>query len=789
MENQPTNWFTRIASGSGMNTTGWIVKLLAILTMISIPCQRSEAQAPATSTAALSGQVMTQYGTPAASSMVRICPITSGGIPCFPSAQLYSDYLLTQPVDNPLTTDQFGNYKAFLANGIYAIQISLAGSNAPTFIYFASVGWGGGTVTSVSGLAPLFITVNPTTSPTFQLLPAGAHQFFGNSSGSSGTPGYVQPSFTDLLGTASASQLVLAVLLNPSTTQTVTEPSGNSFNFITSGGGKLNYNGSEVITALNLPSNLILSNPVVSQTITEPSTDNFSVNTSGGGRLLYNGNEVLTTGALAGVVELAPASTQTITQPVNTNLNVVTSGSGQFTHNGNNVLDTSTGVAFSPTVTQTVSQPLGTTLQATNLNTIYNAALATGSDIGAKINGIITSCAGAVCPIYIPAGTFTYTTPIVLASNVELFGAGEYITNLFFNPGSPANAISGTGGNNVRIHDLGVSSTVETPSNLSSYNGNFGIQITSGAHVSIDKVHVSHFWGLGFGVLLNTGTSYSSITNSDIEYNTYGAGMGGSNDSFVNNYASNHYTQAHPYEAPNNHYWAGIIIEGSFGALVDGNTLEDNGDAGVFLGSNTQGNTINAKVVNNHIFHNWNRGIDAGVTGDVNTTNNSVIGGVVSGNDLYDNAQDNIWLICDQNFTVTGNYSVYTSNYATFFGSSADPSRSNLAVGDTCGSTGADLSTYVTASANVLYDYTGTVFATQNVNLKALSINNYFMGNVYNRNTFISGTADLTQNVVQLNPSSIPTSFATTPTGTCATPSGYIPVQINGVTLHLATCP
>ena len=234
------------------------------------PVPEVEAQAPATSTAALSGQVMTQYGTPAASSMVRICPITSGGIPCFPSAQLYSDYLLTQPVDNPLTTDQFGNYKAFLANGIYAIQISLAGSNAPTFIYFASVGWGGGTVFSVSGLAPLFIAVNPTTSPTFQLLPAGAHQFFGNSSGSSGTPGYVQPSFTDLLGTASASQLVLAVLLNPSTTQTITEPSGNSFNFITSGGGKLNYNGSEVITALNLPSNLILSNPVGPQTITQP---------------------------------------------------------------------------------------------------------------------------------------------------------------------------------------------------------------------------------------------------------------------------------------------------------------------------------------------------------------------------------------------------------------------------------------------------------------------------------------------------------------------------------------
>ena len=107
--------------------------------------------------------------------------------------------------------------------------------------------------------------------------------------------------------------------------------------------------------------------------------------------------------------------------------------------------------------------------------------------------------------------------------------------------------------------------------------------------------------------------------------------MGGSNDSFVRTITLQiTILTAHPYEAPNNHYWDGIAVNGtgSFGALVDGNTLEDNGDAGVFLGSNTQGNTINAKVVNNHIFHNWNRGIDAGVTGDVNTTNNSVIGGV-----------------------------------------------------------------------------------------------------------------------------------------------------------------
>ncbi len=51
-------------------------------------------------------------------------------------------------------------------------------------------GGGSGTVTSVSGLTPLFTTSNPTTTPTFALSNAGAGTVFGNATGGSAAPGF-----------------------------------------------------------------------------------------------------------------------------------------------------------------------------------------------------------------------------------------------------------------------------------------------------------------------------------------------------------------------------------------------------------------------------------------------------------------------------------------------------------------------------------------------------------------------------------------------------------------------
>jgi hypothetical protein len=72
---------------------------------------------------------------------------------------------------------------------------------------------GGGTVSNVAAgnLSPVFTTsvANGTTTPSlsFSLSTAGAHTFLGNNTGSTASPAYVQPAFTDISGNIGVSQM------------------------------------------------------------------------------------------------------------------------------------------------------------------------------------------------------------------------------------------------------------------------------------------------------------------------------------------------------------------------------------------------------------------------------------------------------------------------------------------------------------------------------------------------------------------------------------------------------
>jgi hypothetical protein len=101
-------------------------------------------EAQAFNAAAVSGQVSTPYGSVAANANVRVCSITSSGSPCSGLVTLYTDANLTYTTPNPISTDQFGNYKAFLPSGLYLIQVTLAGgSSQPTYTYYVAAGAGG----------------------------------------------------------------------------------------------------------------------------------------------------------------------------------------------------------------------------------------------------------------------------------------------------------------------------------------------------------------------------------------------------------------------------------------------------------------------------------------------------------------------------------------------------------------------------------------------------------------------------------------------------------------------
>src|ERR1700739_2502848 len=68
--------------------------------------------------------VFNSRGVPLAGASVHVCNMPATGTPCTPTAQIYSDPLLTQALANPTTTDGMGNYFFYAAPGQYEIEIS-----------------------------------------------------------------------------------------------------------------------------------------------------------------------------------------------------------------------------------------------------------------------------------------------------------------------------------------------------------------------------------------------------------------------------------------------------------------------------------------------------------------------------------------------------------------------------------------------------------------------------------------------------------------------------------------
>jgi hypothetical protein len=172
-------------------------------------------------------------------------------------------------------------------------------------------------------------------------------------------------------------------------------------------------------------------------------------------------------------------------------------------------------ITAAPNASQSIVQPAGTGLTVNTLtaNGVLNLlSVSSGADIGAKINALIAGCAEAFCPIYIPAGSYAFTTPIVLASNVELFGAGEYRTTLNYTAAIPGlggpthtalitTAISaGSSTTKVKLHNFQILGTQEIIGSPVTYNNTQAIAL-NGMYSSI--------WSYGAMVNLSEATIQS----------------------------------------------------------------------------------------------------------------------------------------------------------------------------------------------------------------------------------------------------------------------------------------
>lgn len=161
----------------------WLGLWLPALLMLCLP---ASVLAQLANTSAISGQVSTTLGTPAASARIRVCQITAVGNPCATTGvSLFSDANLTQALPNPATADAHGNYSFFTSTGLYLLQITpqvgitynyyyaaggAIGSGSPGGIWSSTVSYVPGSVVTYNNLTYLAIASNinvqPGTDPT-----------------------------------------------------------------------------------------------------------------------------------------------------------------------------------------------------------------------------------------------------------------------------------------------------------------------------------------------------------------------------------------------------------------------------------------------------------------------------------------------------------------------------------------------------------------------------------------------------------------------------------------------
>lgn len=132
------------------------MKKILLLMLLVLPCAVSLAQ---TYPVVISGRATDQQGNPIPFVSIRVCPATSPGTPCSPTAPIYSDYGLTNQLPNPTTADQFGNFAVYAAPlsypGLYVVQFTTP--QGQTFSY----PWNG---TAGNGAASGFPIILGTTS-------------------------------------------------------------------------------------------------------------------------------------------------------------------------------------------------------------------------------------------------------------------------------------------------------------------------------------------------------------------------------------------------------------------------------------------------------------------------------------------------------------------------------------------------------------------------------------------------------------------------------------------------
>jgi len=273
--------------------------------------------------------------------------------------------------------------------------------------------------------------------------------------------------------------------------------------------------------------------------------------------------------------------------------------------------------------------------------------------------------------IFVPPGNYKITrwdALLMTRPNQAIYGAGRTASVLEY-VGSCQESVEGSHsvltlqGSWEMVHDLGVTSRTRNKCIVTGVKMN-------GDHGLVYNIAVSQMWHSGIGIH----GSYNSVLYCDLQYNHFGMALTGDHQVVRGNYISNHWSSSdepRPWTKKSD-YWDGIAADALTYSVIDSNTVEDNGQSGIYSGGDPTPSIGNV-ITFNTVRHNRNEGIDQGVAGQVNRATNFVGDLVIVGNTSVDNFRRNIWLNQVEGAVVVNNQAAYTADFGRWWAN--DPHR------------------------------------------------------------------------------------------------------------------
>ena len=509
------------------------------------------------------------------------------------------------------------------------------------------------------------------------------------------------------------------------------------------------------------------------------------------------------------------------------------------------VVQTPASLTTSPTVSQTVLQPASTSFSVNNLNGALNAVLFAGSDIGAKVNAAIASFGSTCGTVVIPAGVYSYSTSILKPQCVLLKGQGgnTLSTKLTFTGTTSGTAAivvadigansNGTGG----IEDL----TILSPSGFygsSQPAGVYGLYVggdpagvmSSSSGFAENQVF-KNFREVGFGIGIGFGNNafWDSFYAPIIQSNLVGVTESGSDAGEAISWYGGECTSNTngcfvnaPYD--NRIYDMGIDFNGTatvpeitnstiylFGGHMEvGNGPLYSGSALVAYGTNFFEDNTTPTLA--WMFQATAAGSRISLTSCTFASNlpvTELVDWTAASGELtisHPNGNGNFEIasltqsgfVPFDGLTIDGSLNTGSGPYSStgYFGHpmqfggpiSAQNSAGlpSLTLVDTTASAPTPTKKWRISggSLQILNDAGTVIFTLTDAGLLTAG-----GGFSTTNQAQVGGLTIGTGATTLFNSSNIPTTTATAPGGTCTTPNGFVSVVVNGVTLHVATCP